>query len=144
MLLLENLKYRIFALFQSFLLAEWGPQWPNIQTLSIQPSIWFHSEKTSPQFGDETGTEQQYKLWWLGKCSSLNEIRYCIHHLPLYYFMPVTNLNPKLHFLWHVSNIFVTGIHSKITWEHWYTNGTGRFVDVRSRNKLSILLTYWK
>lgn len=61
MLLLENIKYRIFALFQSFLLAEWDP---NDQTYKLYPysQVFDFTTKTSPQFGDETGTEQQYKL----------------------------------------------------------------------------------
>lgn len=98
MLLLENVKYRIFALFQGLLLAEWDP---NDQSHKLYPysHVFDFTIKTSPQFVDETGTDQQYELWWLGKHSSLNEIRCRIHRFPLYYFVSVTDLNSKLHFL---------------------------------------------
>lgn len=61
MLLLENVKYRIFALFQGLLLAEWDP---NDQSHKLYPysHVFDFTIKTSPQFVDETGTDQQYEL----------------------------------------------------------------------------------
>lgn len=61
MLLLENVKYRIFALFQGLLLAERDP---NDQSHKLYPysHVFDFTIKTSPQFVDETGTDQQYEL----------------------------------------------------------------------------------